>query len=802
MSINSIYSNEEIDQLAKERFVEERSLKRLDGWFLSREIRRECDEKYKDLPAVLKAAETMREILAQLPISISDKAIFAGTQDDSFARSYALINPSFEVNSFTGYCDPVAVFGDIEANEVFPQTRIDSLRDYEKTLPFTQALNKAYQLAGNSTEEAIFFIEQVTGHMIPDFKPVLSKGIFRLLEELYKTSQSTTDPAKQACYEAMQISLRATVSLADRYAARAHEMQSTAQGQHKEALILLEATLKRVPKHPARNLYEAIQSFLLLWQVMCLEQAPNPFAFSVGNADRIFEPYRALQDSSRASSAALFKHFLTFFNVGDRSWAISQNVMVGGKARDGSDLTNLSSYALLDAYFDMNLPQPILSVKLHQNTPAKLHEELGRFFFSPGVLTPSLFNDDSLFDVLAKSGVEADDLENYAIAGCQEPLIMGKDNGNTTNSWLNLAKILELTLHGGLSSISGKKFGLDYPALGMKTDQPAEILFSIRAAFYRHVEHFVGKMAAAANEASRAIGLLPVPFLSTFMGAAESGVDLRDSAQQGTKYNGSGCLIHGLSIVADSFAAIDLFLQEHPSESARLLNALKTNFKQDEELRQYLRSCPKFGNNVESVDWEACDVARKINALIAEQRNYLGNPFRPDWSTPSTHLLYGHWVGATPDGRQSGEMLGYGVDPLFGEAQSGLGFRMLSGMRLPYGDMNGGYASHFGINPAHFQGKDFAEKGLEFQRKVVAPLFAKRADGEPGAFYLYVNVTTPETLRKVLASPKKYAPGGIYIMRIHGTFVNFLDLSPEIQQDIIKRLDPASTALAEAPRLV
>jgi hypothetical protein len=26
-------------------------------------------------------------------------------------------------------------------------------------------------------------------------------------------------------------------------------------------------------------------------------------------------------------------------------------------------------------------------------------------------------------------------------------------------------------------------------------------------------------------------------------------------------------------------------------------------------------------------------------------------------------------------------------------------------------------------------------------------------------------------------------------MRIHGTFVNFLDLSPEIQQDIIKRLD-------------
>ena len=44
-------------------------------------------------------------------------------------------------------------------------------------------------------------------------------------------------------------------------------------------------------------------------------------------------------------------------------------------------------------------------------------------------------------------------------------------------------------------------------------------------------------------------------------------------------------------------------------------------------------------------------------------------------------------------------------------------------------------------------------------------------------------------LRKVLAEPKKYAPNGIYIMRIHGTFVNFLDLSPAIQNDIIARLD-------------
>ena len=84
---------------------------------------------------------------------------------------------------------------------------------------------------------------------------------------------------------------------------------------------------------------------------------------------------------------------------------------------------------------------------------------------------------------------------------------------------------------------------------------------------------------------------------------------------------------------------------------------------------------------------------------------------------------------------------------------------------------------------------------VEFYNNVVRPLFFNELNPEVAPFYLYVNVTTPETLRKVLANPEKYAPSGVYIMRIHGTFVNFLDLSPEIQQDIITRLDLKSTTI-------
>lgn len=792
MEIKAVLNAQKITELAKERFKEERSLNHLEGWFLAKEIQRECDEKFKDDPDCIRIAKTQVEVMKRIPLSLGDYHVFAGTQDDSFARSYALINPAFTVDSFSGYCDPVAVFGDIDPIGDITQERIDDLKEYNNHTKFADALRHAYDLAGDDTSEAIYFIEQVTGHLIPDVRPMLAGGTESIRAQIEK-NQAACGGDRKDYFEAMKISLDALEVLADRYAALAEEKEAAASGEAKERYHLMKDTLKKVPRHGADDLFEAIQSFILLWQTMCLEQTPNPFAFSVGNADRIFEPYRAKTNMSREVAASLFKHLLVFFNVADRSWAISQNLIIGGKSNEGEDLTNPTSYALLDAYYDMNLPQPILSVKLHKNTPKELYESLGRFFFTPGCLTPSLFNDDSLFPILEAHGVDHEDLQDYSVAGCQEPLIMGKDNGNTTNSWLNLGKILELCISGGVSTITGKKLGKTDEENGCKNK--LEVLQNIRRIFYQNVDEYADRMTKAANAASEAIGLLQVPFLSTMMGGVESGIDTRDTKRQGTKYNGSGCLIHGLSVVADSFIAIDTLLKERPQDADRLVEALRTNFENDPQMHEYLMNCKKFGNNEAEVDREAQEVANKVADIVASKKNYLGNPFRSDFSTPSTHLLYGYWVGATPDGRKSRDMLGYGVDPLYGEAHSGLGFRVLSGMKLPYEKMNGGYASHFGINPNYFRSETFEGKGLEFRDKIMNPLFYNPENPNIQPFYLYVNVTTPDMLRKVLKEPKKYAPSGVYIMRIHGTFVNFLDLSPAIQEDIITRLDMESTSL-------
>ena len=130
MRIEELYSAEELTQLAKSRFQEERKTDHLEGWFLARETAMECDEKFKDDPDSIRIGKTLVEVVKRIPLSLGDYHVFAGTQDDAFARSYALINPAFQVSSFTGYCDPTAVFGDIDPIGDITEERIAGVKKY------------------------------------------------------------------------------------------------------------------------------------------------------------------------------------------------------------------------------------------------------------------------------------------------------------------------------------------------------------------------------------------------------------------------------------------------------------------------------------------------------------------------------------------------------------------------------------------------------------------------------------------------------------------------------------------------
>ena len=136
-------------------------------------------------------------------------------------------------------------------------------------------------------------------------------------------------------------------------------------------------------------------------------------------------------------------------------------------------------------------------------------------------------------------------------------------------------------------------------------------------------------------------------------------------------------------------------------------------------------------------------------------------------------------------------MLGYGIDPLPQSSRRGFLARLLSQRKLDYALFNGGYASHLGLPPETFgEAATPEEKMAAFRENVIRPLFRYRGENvENAPYYVYFNIDSAVNLRSVLKDPAKYAPDGIYIMRIHGTFVNFLDLSPAIQEDIIARLE-------------
>ena len=104
--LKDIYQGGELTAMAKALYREEREIMRLDGWFIAKEAERDAEKKYSDVEPEVKKAMLMREMIGALPLSVSDNAIFVGTQRDAFARSYALINPSFKVEGFSGYCDP------------------------------------------------------------------------------------------------------------------------------------------------------------------------------------------------------------------------------------------------------------------------------------------------------------------------------------------------------------------------------------------------------------------------------------------------------------------------------------------------------------------------------------------------------------------------------------------------------------------------------------------------------------------------------------------------------------------------
>ena len=254
--IYGLYPSGKLTKMAKDLFKEERNIKRLDGWFIAKETEMLCEQKYNHLSDEVKKANLLCDVLKNIPLILSDNAIFVGTQRDAFAKSYALINPSFTVEGFSGYCDPLAIYNDIEPNDEFTKERIDIVRNYTKKSKMVSMLDKTYGDAENYTKEVIFFVEQVTGHVIPDFRYALKHGIDSMISEANSKDGDF--------YVAAATALNGVKILIDRYIELINDKKKQASDDRKAELDFMEKSLKNIRGNGATNLYEAIQLYLLL----------------------------------------------------------------------------------------------------------------------------------------------------------------------------------------------------------------------------------------------------------------------------------------------------------------------------------------------------------------------------------------------------------------------------------------------------------------------------------------------------------------------------------------------------------
>jgi formate C-acetyltransferase len=729
----------------------------LTGWIELERIKARAWPKLKDQPASIRQAGLLSRMLAEMTISVEPEDLLAGSINNAFTNSYDLYRGGAERS-----------LGKVAPPDVLAFWKAD---------PYEQQLSKLLTpLEQDIQNETVCIGKRVTGHMVPDFPRILQIGLEGVIAQarlsLSKLPSDQSEAKGKVFYQAVVIAAEAAIAVARRYRDEALNLASkTSDPERKKDLEQLAARCEQVPLKPARTFAEALQSIWFIYMIMTIEQTPNPYAFSIGRLDQVLYPYYARDLAAGKITEDEALEFLEAFwlklVVGKSCWAVSQNILLGGLTPEGKDATNPVSFLALRATEELKTPQPSVAVRVHQNSPQDFLHQAARVL-RMGLGIPAFHNDDSVVPLKCSEGIPLADARDYAIAGCQEPIVGGKENARTTGGKFNLAKCLELALNDGVSTLSGKQ-------LGPKTGLEFQDFSSVRKAYHAQEEFFVDQMVQMHNRAEVLIAReRPLPFLSGLIaGCLEKGRDVRTD---GALYNFTGVLVHGLANVADSLAAVKrLVFDEKLIDMSTLLIVLRNNFVDNEPLRQLLLNrAPKYGNDVDEVDLLAGEELAFMAAEVAKYKNVWGGKFNAGFNTPSTHVHYGYNTGATPDGRKAKETLAYGTGPMEGRPSRGPTAVINSVTKFSHAPAVNGTDLNLSFTPNLLAGP----AGLATLVAAVRTLFDR------GAHHIQINVVDVETLRAAQAHPEAYRD---LIVRVHGFSTFFTSLTRDIQEDIIAR---------------
>jgi formate C-acetyltransferase len=248
----------------------------------------------------------------------------------------------------------------------------------------------------------------------------------------------------------------------------------------------------------------------------------------------------------------------------------------------------------------------------------------------------------------------------------------------------------------------------------------------------------------------------------------------------GSLYNVMTVQGSGLATVVDALAAIKkIVFTDQEMSLANLADVLNQNFDGNENLQNRLKyHLPKFGNDIEWVDWLAQKVVKIFCDEVAAQNNgnYIYN-FLPTLSTDRDFTGMGKIVGASADGRNAGDPISENQSPTLGAEREGITALLNSVSKIPFNRITGG-PLNLKIHPSAVQGED----GL----KALAALL--KTYMEMGGLQVQLNILSRQQLLDAQKHPEKYE--GLCI-RVTGYSAYFVQMGKKAQDEVIRRTEIA-----------
>ena len=638
------------------------------------------------------------------------------------------------------------------------------------------------------------------GHLTPGYQNILRQGYGAIRKKAqdwldeHEGNIMGDDIGKYMFYKAATVACDGAIALTRRYAALARELAEKAETPEKKAEYLKRAdSLDHIATETPRGFWEACQ-MAMLYDVF-LKADNDPGVISMGRFDQYTWPYLKKEleegtitlDEAQELVDGFFLKINTFYGGGfgktSQTAGIGnsfQHTTIGGTdPLTGEDAVNPVSYMVLETMARLNLHDPTISLRVTKNTPKEMWDCAMAAASRVGGL-PLMQNDDVIIPALMKEvGFSLEDARNFAFIGCQEITGSGNDypapNGSAMgHNGIFWAIALVMAINNGTNPINGAQCP---PKVRSGYLYDMETMEDVRAAFEKICTWMLTWSASLNNLTEHEYPrLFPFPNLSiSTEGCMESG---KDVSEGGAKYNSYGGTATGLATTADSLTALKYMVYDKKLVSREeFLQAILDDWEGHEALRQrVLNQVPHYGNNDPYADGEmkyVMDLYYNITRAFSTCRCKV---YKCGTFGASDHVVQGEITWATPDGRKTGEPIADACSPGQGRDTHGPTSVFCSAVSFDHGHYLDGMALNLKIHPSSLKSDDGVDKLEDMTRTYF----------EQGGMEIQYNVVDADTLRRAQKHPEDYHN---LVVRIAGFSAYFVDMTTEMQNDIIARAE-------------